>query len=264
MPSHLTGDNLMAIPQTPTFCLRGQRALVTGGSRGIGFAAAVALAQAGAEVWIAARDPHRLAQAAALAEQEQLKLRPVALDITDTPSVERALGELPPLDILVNSAGLARHRPFLEVTAEEFDTVMALNLRATFFISQYVARTMRQRRIAGAIIHISSQMGHVGGPDRSVYCASKFALEGLTRTMALELGDAGIRVNTLCPTFIETELSRASLSCPDFRRYALDNIKLPRLGRVEDIMGPVVFLASPAAAMITGSALMVDGGWTAT
>lgn len=123
---------------------------------------------------------------------------------------------------------------------------------------------MRDQQIAGSIIHISSQMGHVGGPSRSVYCASKFALEGLTKSMALELGDAGIRVNTLCPTFIETALSQRALGEPAFRRYVLDNIKLGRLGTVEDVMGPVVFLASDAAGMITGSALMVDGGWTAT
>lgn len=123
---------------------------------------------------------------------------------------------------------------------------------------------MRAGGKGGSIIHISSQMGHVGGPERSVYCASKFALEGLTRTMALELGDAGIRVNTLCPTFIETDLTRPALADPAFRHYVLDNIKLRRLGRLEDIMGPVVFLASDAAGLITGSALMVDGGWTAT
>uniref|UniRef100_UPI0014959B41 SDR family NAD(P)-dependent oxidoreductase n=2 Tax=Enterobacter TaxID=547 RepID=UPI0014959B41 len=127
-----------------------------------------------------------------------------------------------------------------------------------------VARRMRAGGKGGSIIHISSQMGHVGGPERSVYCASKFALEGLTRTMALELGDAGIRVNTLCPTFIETDLTRSSLADPAFRRYVMDNIKLRRPGRLEDIMGPVVFLASEAAGLITGSALMVDGGWTAT
>lgn len=162
------------------------------------------------------------------------------------------------------SAGLARHQPFLEVSEESYDAVMGLNLKATFFLSQQVARRMAQRSIAGSIVHISSQMGHVGGPQRSVYCASKFALEGLTKTMALELGEAGIRVNTLCPTFIATELSRASLADPAFRRYVLDNIKLKRLGTLEDIMGPVVFLASPAAALITGASLLVDGGWTAT
>lgn len=254
----------MLLPQTPSFLLNGRRALVTGGSKGLGFACAVALARAGAEVWIAARSTEDLACAAELAATEGLTLRPLTLDITDARRVENALAGLPPLDILVNSAGLARHQPFLEVSEENFDAVMALNLRATFFISQQVARRMREEKIAGSIIHISSQMGHVGGPQRSVYCASKFALEGLTRSMALELGEAGIRVNTLCPTFIETELSRQSLRDPEFRRFVMSNIKLPRLGQVEDIMGPVVFLASDAAGMITGSALMVDGGWTAT
>lgn len=254
----------MKIPQTPPFSLNGKRALVTGGSKGIGFACAVALAQAGARVWIAARDPDSLANAVERAAREQLTLTPLALDITQSTRVEESLSQLPAMDILVNSAGLARHQPFLEVSDENYDAVMALNVRATFFVSQLVARRMCREGIEGSIIHISSQMGHVGGPQRSVYCASKFALEGLTRTMALELGEHGIRVNTLCPTFIETELSRQSLGDPAFRQYVMNNIKLPRLGKVEDVMGPVVFLASDAAAMITGSALMVDGGWTAT
>ncbi|MNB76459.1 2-dehydro-3-deoxy-D-gluconate 5-dehydrogenase [compost metagenome] len=254
----------MTLPQTPSFALKGKRALVTGGSKGLGFASAVALTQAGAQVWIAARDPLTLEHAAALAGESGLTLHPLALDITDSASVESELGQLPAFDILVNSAGLARHEPFLTVSEDNFDAVMTLNLRATFFISQRVAQRMRDEGIAGSIIHVSSQMGHVGGPNRSVYCASKFALEGLSKTMALELGDAGIRVNTICPTFIETELSRQSLDTPDFRRYVLENIKLRRLGRVEDVMGPVVFLASDAAAMITGTALLVDGGWTAT
>lgn len=254
----------MKLPQTPSFELKRKRALVTGGSRGLGFACAVALAQAGAEVWIAARDALALEQAAALAAESGLTLHPLALDITDSARVEAALTQLPACDILVNSAGLARHEPFLTVSEDNFDAVMTLNLRAIFFISQRVAQRMREEGIKGSIIHVSSQMGHVGGPNRSVYCASKFALEGLSKTMALELGDAGIRVNTLCPTFIETELSRQSLDDPDFHRYVLENIKLKRLGRVEDVMGPVVFLASDAAAMVTGTALLVDGGWTAT
>lgn len=254
----------MRLPQTPTFSLHGKRALVTGGSKGLGFACAVALAEAGADVWIAARHHSDLAAAAELAAAEQLTLQPLTLDITDTQRVEAVLNSLPAMDILVNSAGLARHQPFLTVGEENFDAVMTLNLRATFFLSQRVARRMRDEDRAGSIIHLSSQMGHVGGPERSVYCASKFALEGLTRTMALELGKAGIRVNTLCPTFIETDQSRQALRDEEFRRYVMSNIKLPRLGRVEDVMGPVVFLASDAAAMITGSALMVDGGWTAT
>lgn len=255
---------MMALPRTPEFRLDNRRALVSGGSRGIGFAAAIALARAGAQVWIIARQTRQLEDAVKSAAAEGLHLTGVALDITDTARVSQTLETLPDFDILVNSAGLARHQPFLEVSEENFDAVMALNLRATFFLSQQVARRMTLRQIAGSIIHISSQMGHVGGPQRSVYCASKFALEGLTKTMALELGEAGIRVNTLCPTFIDTELSRANLADPDFSRYVLGNIKLKRLGTLEDVMGPVVFLASPASALITGTSLMVDGGWTAT
>ncbi len=254
----------MTFPEMPSFGLHGKRALVTGGSRGLGFACAIALAHAGAEVWIAARDRQALEAAAALAAEYGRVLHPVALDITDVAQVGAVLAELPVFDILVNSAGLARHEPFLTASEASFDAVMAVNVRATFFISQRVAARMRDQRIAGSIIHLSSQMGHVGGPSRSVYCASKFALEGLTKAMALELGEDGIRVNTLCPTFIETALSAPSLAEPDFRRYVLDNITLRRLGKLEDIMGPVVFLASDAAGMITGSALMVDGGWTAT
>ncbi|RPH27816.1 SDR family oxidoreductase [Buttiauxella warmboldiae] len=254
----------MALPHTPEFRLDNRRALVSGGSRGIGFAAAIALARAGAQVWIIARNAEPLGEAVKTAAAAGLQLNSVVLDITHTGQVASTLAQLPDFDILVNSAGLARHQPFLEVSEENFDAVMAVNLRATFFISQQVARRMKARQIAGSIIHISSQMGHVGGPERSVYCASKFALEGLTKTMALELGESGIRVNTLCPTFIETELSRANLADPVFGRYVLDNIKLKRLATLEDVMGPVVFLASPAAAMITGTSLMVDGGWTAT
>lgn len=255
---------MASLPKTPEFRLDNCRALVTGGSRGIGFAAAIALARAGAEVWIVARNSAQLSDATESAAQEDLRLNPVTLDITDTRQVRETLAGLPAFHILVNSAGLARHQPFLDVSEENYDTVMDLNLRATFFFSQQVARRMKQEHIAGSIIHISSQMGHVGGPSRSVYCASKFALEGLTKTMALELGDAGIRVNTLCPTFIATELSRANLADPAFHHYVLDNIKLRRLGTLEDVMGPVVFLASPASALITGAALLVDGGWTAT
>ncbi|MFS7242788.1 MULTISPECIES: SDR family NAD(P)-dependent oxidoreductase [Serratia] len=255
---------MMALPHSPNFRLDNCRALVTGGSRGIGFACAIALARAGAEIWIVARQSVQLQEAARIAAEGGLHLHTIQLDITDTARVAETLASLPDIDILVNSAGLAHHQPFLDVSEENFDAVIALNLRATFFLSQQVARRMKMRRITGSIIHISSQMGHVGGPQRSVYCASKFALEGLTKTMALELGESGIRVNTLCPTFIETELSRANLADPEFNRYVLDNILLKRLGTLEDVMGPVVFLASQASALITGTSLLVDGGWTAT
>lgn len=254
----------MTLPKTPSFRLDGKRALVTGGSRGIGFAAGLALAEAGAEVWIAARDRTQLDLAVSAASEAGLTLHPLVVDITQPADVQHALAALPTLDILINSAGLARHQHFTDVSREDYDAVMDVNVRATFFVSQQVVRRMQEAGIQGAIVHISSQMGHVGGPMRSVYCASKFALEGMTRAMAIELGPHGIRVNTLCPTFIETELSRSSLADPTFHQQVLSNIKLGRLGQLEDVMGPVVFLVSPAAALITGTALMVDGGWTAS
>lgn len=251
------------VPITPSFRLDGQRALVTGGSRGIGFAAAIALADAGAQVWIAARDVDRLTHAVQQAASADLQLHPLPLDVCNTHAVRQTLQELLSFHVLVNSAGLARHQPFSEVSEANFDAVMEVNLRATFFLSQQVAAGMQAAQQGGSIIHLSSQMAHVGGPQRSVYCASKAALEGLTRAMALELGRDGIRVNTLCPTFIETELSQASLADEAFRQQTLRRIQLGRLGTLEDVMGPVVFLASRAAALITGSALKVDGGWTA-
>ncbi|TDQ27017.1 NAD(P)-dependent dehydrogenase (short-subunit alcohol dehydrogenase family) [Raoultella sp. BIGb0149] len=254
----------MTLPKTPSFRLDGKRALVTGGSRGIGFAAGLALAEAGAEVWIAARDRAQLEAAVDAAGEAGLTLSPLVVDITQSAEVERAIERLPALDILINSAGLARHQPFTDVSRENYDAVMDINVRATFFVSQQVVRRMIDAGIQGSIVHISSQMGHVGGPMRSVYCASKFALEGMTRAMAIELGPSGIRVNTLCPTFIATELSQTSLADPAFHKQVLSNIKLGRLGQLEDVMGPVVFLASQAAALITGTALLVDGGWTAS
>lgn len=254
----------MQLPTTPSFRLDGLRALVTGGSRGIGLAAAVALAEAGAEVWIIARQVDALDVAVTAAAQRGLTLHAVVLDITDNSAVQHSVSRLPVMDVLVNNAGLARHQPFTEVTEDNFDAVMAINLRATFFVTQHVVKRMRAAQVKGSVITLSSQMGHVGGKDRSVYCASKAALEGMTRALAVDLGPDGIRVNTLCPTFIKTELSAGSLADPEFHQHVMCSIKLGRLGELEDIMGPVVFLASPAAALITGSALMVDGGWTAS
>jgi NAD(P)-dependent dehydrogenase (short-subunit alcohol dehydrogenase family) len=239
-------------PRTPSFRLDGKRALVTGGSRGIGLAAAVALAEAGAIVSAVART---------IAPIEGIATR--ALDVTDLAAVRAFIEAEAPFDILVNSAGAARHAPFLEVTEADYHAVMDLNLGATLFVSQAVAAKLVAAGRPGSIINISSQMGHVGGPKRAVYSASKFGVEGLTKVMALELASHNIRVNSVCPTFIDTELGAQTLSDPEARSWVLSRIKLGRLGRLEDIMGPVVFLASDAAGLMTGSALMVDGGWTA-
>jgi len=253
----------MTLPRTPCLRLDGRRALVSGGSRGIGLGAAAALAEAGAEVTITARNAADIVAAVSALEARGLVARGHALDVTDTAAVAGFLEAEAPFDVLVNSAGGARHAPFLEVTEADYEAIIALNLKSALFMSQGVARKLVAAGRPGSIIHISSQMGHVGGPRRTVYSASKFAVEGLTKSMAIELGPHNIRVNTVAPTFVETEMSAAGLSDPDFRSWVLGKIKLGRLARVEDIMGPVLLLASDAGAMITGSTVMVDGGWTA-
>ena len=187
----------------------------------------------------------------------------VACDVRDTAAVRAALAQRPAYDILLNNAGTNRPARFLDVTEDEFDTVLDLNLRAAFFVAQMVAQGMVAAGKAGSIIHVSSQMGHVGGARRSVYCASKHALEGLTKAMAIDLAPYGIRVNSIAPTFIETPMTRPYFEDAAFRAAVLDKIKLGRIGQVEDIMGPVVFLASGASALMTGTSVVIDGGWTA-
>lgn len=249
--------------RTPSFRLTGKRALVSGGSKGIGLAAALALAEAGAEVTIIARDPEALEKAKQLLAHYSQTNTAVAMDLTDHQQVEAWLKTVPAFDILVNSAGTAKHSLFTEITLEAYQTVMNTNLAATLFLSQQVAQGMIAAQKGGSIIHISSQMGHVSGPKRALYSASKFAVEGLSKGMALELGQYNIRVNTLCPTFIQTELTANMLADETFHQWVLNKIALKRLGQLDDIMGPVVFLASDAAKLITGTSLLVDGGWTA-
>lgn len=253
----------MQLPRTPSFRLDGKRALVTGGTRGIGLGAAVALAEAGAAVTVLARTASDIAELAASAAQAGLRIDGHAVDVTDRERVRSLLGADAVFDILVNSAGLARHAAVGEITEPDYEAVMAVNVKAALFLSQEIAARLIAAGRSGSIIGVSSQMGHVSGPKRAVYSASKFALEGLTRGLAIELGPHNIRVNTICPTFIATELSAKSLADASFRSWVLSKIKLGRLGRIEDIMGPVVFLASDAAALVTGASLMVDGGWTA-
>ena len=184
-------------------------------------------------------------------------------DIADIHSVAKAVDGLRPLDIFVNSAGLARHSPATDTTAADFDAVMNVNLRGAYFATQAVAKSMMLDSRSGSIINISSQMAVVGGVDRAVYSASKHAVEGFTKSMAIELGSHGIRVNTICPTFIRTPLTEQTFSRPERVRWIEEKIKLGRVGEVEDIMGAVQFLASDASALITGTALLIDGGWTA-
>ena len=253
----------MKLPATPSFSLTGRRALVAGGSSGIGLGCAVALAEAGAHVIIMARRKDQIDTAVAAMTAAGLSAEALVGDISDIEATAAAIGAIRPLDIFVNSAGLARHAPATETASEDFDAVMGVNLRGAYFASQAVAKGMIADSRQGSIINISSQMAVVGGIDRAVYCASKHAVEGFTKSMAIELGPHRIRVNTVCPTFIRTPLTEQTFSQPARVKWIEEKIKLGRVGEVEDIMGAVQFLASDAAALVTGTALLIDGGWTA-
>ena len=252
-----------ALPRTPSMRLDGRRALVTGAGRGLGRACAAALAEAGAHVTLVARTLDQIEALATAIRQAAGSADAVRLDVTDLEAVARMVEAAEPFDILVNNAGTNRPAPLIEVTATDFDAVSDINVRAVFFITQAVARRLIAAGRSGSIINMSSQMGHVGAPNRSVYCTTKHAVEGMTKAMAVELGCHGIRVNAICPTFILTPMTAPFFDNQAFRAAALEKIKLGRLGKLEDIMGAVVFLASDASALMTGSALMLDGGWTA-
>ncbi|WP_419694204.1 SDR family NAD(P)-dependent oxidoreductase [Mesorhizobium muleiense] len=253
----------ISLPATPSFRLDGRRALVTGAGRGIGAALASALAEAGAEVMVAARTTTEIQAVAASIVAQGGRAAALTLDVTDVAGVREILAAQPAFDILVSNAGSNRPKPLSEVTENDYRAVVDLNLKGSFFVSQTVAERMAENGILGSIIFMSSQMGHVGAPERTLYCASKHAVEGLTKAMALELGPRGIRVNTIAPTFIETPMTRPFLQNPVFAQSVLAKIRLGRLGRVEDLMGAVVYLASDASALVTGTSLVVDGGWTA-
>lgn len=250
----------MQLPKTPSFGLM----VVVHWSQGPHpvLACAVALAEAGASVTLAARRVDALDELVDALLAQGHSAEAVALDITDLEAVKRTLAQRDAFDILVNSAGLARHSAALDTTPDNYDAVMDINVRAAYFLSTEVARGMKAGN-GGSIINISSQMAHVGGVDRAVYCASKHAVEGMTKSMAIEWGPDQIRINTICPTFIRTALAAPTLADPERRAWIESKIKLGRVGEVEDIMGGVVFLASDAAALITGTSLLIDGGWTA-
>ena len=253
----------MMLPRTPSFSLAGRRALVTGASSGIGLGCAVALAEAGAHVTLVARREAPLTAAVTAMQEAGLSAEAQIADIADTKLMAATIDALGPLDVFVNSAGVARHSPAIETATDDFDAVMNVNLRGSYFASQAVAAGMIKGGRRGSIINISSQMAVVGGIDRAVYSASKHAVEGFTKSMAIEWGPHGIRVNTICPTFVRTPLTEPTFSRPERVKWIKEKIKLGRVGEVEDIMGAVQFLASDASTLITGSALMIDGGWTA-
>lgn len=252
-----------SLPTTPSFRLEGKTALVVGASSGIGEASAVALAEAGATVTLAARSAEKLERTVSTLREMGLRAQSMALDVQDVDATERAIAGCDCFDILVNSAGLARHGPAVDTTVADFDAAVAVNLRGAYFVTRAVAKRLIECGRPGSLINISSQMALVGGVDRAVYSATKHAVEGFTKSMAIEWGAHRIRVNTICPTFIKTPLAAQTLANPDRVRWIEEKIKLGRMGELEDVMGPVTFLASDASAMITGAALVVDGGWTA-
>jgi NAD(P)-dependent dehydrogenase (short-subunit alcohol dehydrogenase family) len=249
--------------KTPSFRLDGRRALITGAGRGLGAGMATALADAGAEVTLVARSGDEIEALAESLRAKGAKAEALTLDVTDTEAVRSTISARPPYHILVNNAGTNRPAPFVEVKVEDFDHVFNINVRAAYFVAQAVARGLLDAKQPGSIINISSQMGHVGGPRRTVYCATKHAMEGFTKAMAIELAPQNIRVNTIAPTFIETPMTRPFFQNEEFRNDTLRRIKLGRLGQIEELMGAVVFLASDASSLMTGTSMVIDGGWTA-
>jgi NAD(P)-dependent dehydrogenase (short-subunit alcohol dehydrogenase family) len=249
--------------KTPSMRLDGLTALVTGAGRGIGAGLAIALAEAGADVVAVSRTGAELERVAARIRSLGRHATPAVCDVTDDAKLVKLFAGLPRLDVLVNNAGINVPQPFLEVTVENLDYMLGLNLRAAFLVAQAGAAKMREGGRGGAIVNISSQLGRVGSNERTVYCMTKHGVEGLTKAMAIDLAADGIRVNAIGPTFIETPMTRPMLADEGFRRDVLSRIPLGEIGRVEDLMGATVFLASPAARLITGASLVVDGGWTA-
>ena len=253
----------MNLPQTPSFSLANKNALVVGASSGIGLACAVALADYGANVTLAARRTKNIKELAEKLNNKGCDASILDLDISNLENMEENLLSKGPYDVLVNSAGIAKHSLSKNTNVSDFDEVLNVNLKGAFFLTRTVANQLLKDKKSGSLINISSQMGIVGGLERSVYCASKHAVEGFTKAMAIEYGPYGIRINTICPTFILTDLTRPTFEDAKKRKWIEEKIKLGRVGKVEDIMGAVIYLASDASSLVTGSALMVDGGWTA-
>jgi NAD(P)-dependent dehydrogenase (short-subunit alcohol dehydrogenase family) len=256
-------DEMVPNSGIPSFRLDGQIALVTGGGRGIGRGCANALAAAGARVVVVSRTQSQLTTVVEEIQASGGTAGAAVCDITDHAQVSTTFANLGQIDILVNNAGTNAPGAFLELTAMNIERLLALNVLATLNVTQAAAKLMVAADRGGAIINITSQLGHVGYPGRSMYTLTKHAIEGLTKTLALELAQYRIRVNSVAPTFIETPMTEPFFADGYFRQEVLNRIPLGRIGQVEDVVGAVVFLASPAASLITGTSLLVDGGWTA-
>jgi len=257
----------MAVASMPSFRLDGKTALITGAGAGIGAAISAAFAAAGATVHMVSLDAHQLEAHASVLRQAGGEVHAHACDVTQTAIVRGLIEGLPALDILVNNAGSNIPEPFIDVTEEHLDALNDLNVRACFLVSQAAVRKMLRDPARAAqnavVVNISSQMGHVGSPNRTVYCMNKHAVEGLTKAMAVELAGHGIRVNSVGPTFVDTPLVRRIVDTQDKHDYLVSRIPMGRMASVEDIAAAALYLASSAAGMVTGHCLLVDGGWTA-
>ena len=245
------------------FRLDGLTAVITGASRGLGEGCARLLARQGAHVILVARDASALDGLQAKIQAAGGSAETCVLDVTDQPSVAERIGKIPRLDVLVNSGGTNRPQACLEVDAESFDFLFNLNVRASFFVAQAAAKRMIDLGRPGSIVMLSSQAGHVGLLNRVVYCGTKFALEGIVKVMAIELASRGIRVNSVAPTFVETPMTRPYLEDETFREYVKQNIPVGRMASVDEVAAAALYLASRESAMVTGTSLLVDGGWTA-
>ena len=247
--------------------LKNKTAIVTGAGKGLGRACAIALAEAGANLVIISRTQKDLNEVSKKIKKLKSKCKSYVCDITNYNEIKEIINKQPKIDILINNAGNNIPEHFTKVKTKNMEYLVKINTVATFNLAQLCALKMikskSRKKIGGAIVNMSSQMGHVGGPIRSVYNMNKWGLEGLTKGMSLDLAKYNIRVNTVCPTFVVTPMTKKFLKNKKFKRETLNNIPLGRFAELSEVASAVVFLSSDAASMITGTSLLVDGGWTA-